>query len=110
MAALTVKVAVLEPVPSHAVTLWRPTVAAGIRNAQPLKRPLASVVQGMPPSAVAGTLLPPKVKAMVLYGMKPLPFTAAMLSTRPARGVRLMARVTVKVVLPEYVPSDTVTV
>ena len=79
-------------------------------NAQALKRPLASVVQGMPPSAVPGTLLPPKVKAMVLYAVKPLPFTVAMLCTRPARGVRLRARVTVKVALPEYVPSDAVTV
>ena len=110
MAALTVKVAVLEPVPSHAVTLWRPTVAAGTWNVQALKRPLPSLVQGRPPSAVAVTLLPPKVKAMVLRGMKPLPFAVAMLSTRPARGVRLMDRVTMKVVLPEYVPSDTVTV
>jgi hypothetical protein len=110
MAVLTVKVAVLEPVPSQAVTVWRPTVAAGTWNAQPLKRPLPSLVQGRPPRAVAVILLPPKVKAMVLRGMKPLPLTVDMLSTRPARGVRLMARVTVKVVLPEYVPSDTVTV
>ena len=107
MAALTVKVPVLEPMPSHAVTVWRPTVAAGTWNVQALKRPLPSLVQGMPPSAVAVTLLPPKVKAMVL---KPLPFTVAMLCTRPARGVRLRARVTVKVALPEYVPSDAVTV
>ena len=107
---MTVKVALPESVPSHAVTVWRPTVAGGTWNVQAPKRPLASVVQGRPPSAVAGTLLPPKVKAMILCGMKPLPFTVALLSTRPARGVRLMARVTVKVALPEYVPSDTVTV
>jgi hypothetical protein len=67
-------------------------------------------MQGVPPSAVTGMLLPPKVKAMVLRGVKPLPLTAARLPTGPALGIRLMPRVTVKVALPEYVPSDAVTV
>ena len=106
---MTVKVALPESVPSHAVTVWRPTVAGGTWNVQALKRPLPSLVQGMPPSAVTRTLLPPKVKAMILCGMKPLPFTFALLSPRPARGVRLTDRVIVKVALPVYVPSDTVT-
>jgi hypothetical protein len=79
-------------------------------NAQALKLPLASVVQGMPASAVTGTLLPPKIKPMVLCGAKPLPFIATLLPTGPTLGVRLMPRVIVKVALPEYVPSDAVTV
>jgi hypothetical protein len=95
--------------------------------------PVASAVQNV------ATLLPSKRKAMVLYGVKPLPLTAAPLPPVPALGIRLMTRMTVpapvlgirlmgatvpgpalgirlrpaltvKVALPEYVPSDTVTV
>src|SRR2546423_9766697 len=43
-------------------------------------------------------------------GAKALPLPAAGMPTAPALGLRLMARVTVKVALPEYVPSDTATV
>ena len=96
--------------PSDAVTGWIPAGLTGTVYAQELKLPLASAVQGMPPDAVRETLLPSKVTAMGANGAKPLPLTAAGLPTAPALGLRLMARVTVKVALPEYVPSDTATV
>jgi hypothetical protein len=82
-------------------------------NAQALKRPLASTVQGMPmpPGPVTGTLLLPKAKVVMrLCGVKPLPLTATLLPIGPTLGSRLMPRMTVKVALPEYVPSDAVTV
>jgi hypothetical protein len=41
------------------------------------------------------TLLPSKVKVMGTYGAKPRPLTAALLPATPARGVRLMAGLTV---------------
>jgi hypothetical protein len=56
------------------------------------------------------TLVPAKVTVMMAYASKPLPLTATRLPTVPARGVRLMAGVTVKVALPAYVPSHAVTV
>ena len=106
MAGLTVKVELVVPafVPSDAVTGWLPAVAAGTVYAQALKRPLALAVQDV------ATLLPLKLTAMGANGAKPLPLTAAGMPTAPALGLRLMARVTVKVALPEYVPSDTATV
>ena len=90
----------------EAVTVWGPAAAAGTANAQALKLPVASVVQDVP------TLLPSKVKSIVSYGAKPLPLTATLLPTAPALRVRLMVGfgLTVKVALPEYVPSDAVTV
>ena len=105
IAGLTVKIAEAEYVaPSDAVTVWSPAATAGTVNAQKLTLPLASAVQDV------ATLLPSKVTAMVLNGAKPLPLTAAVLPPGPALGIRLMAELTVKVALPEYVPSDTVTV
>jgi hypothetical protein len=105
MAGLTVKIAEAEyAVPSDAVTVWIPALVAGTVNAQKLTLPLASAVQDV------ATLLPSKVTAMVLNGAKPLPLTAAVLPPGPALGIRLMAELTVKGALPEYVPSDTVTV
>src|SRR5205085_316287 len=99
--------------------MWIPAATAGTVNAQKRKLPVASAVQDV------ATLLPSKVKAMGANGAKPLPLTAARLPPAPALGSRPMARatvpapalgsrlkaaLTVKVALPEYVPSDTVTV
>jgi hypothetical protein len=58
-------------------------------NAQALKLPVASVVQDVE------TLPPSKVKVIVSFRAKPLPFTAAVLPTVPALGVRSMAGSTV---------------
>ena len=55
------------------------------------------------------TLLPSKLTVMGSNDAKPLPLTAAPLPPAPALAVRLMAGVTVKGVVPEYVPSDVVT-
>jgi hypothetical protein len=121
MAALTMKVAVAEygkmavaeygkmAVPkygtySDAVTVWIPAATAGTVNAQALKLPIALVAH------CVETLVPAKVTVMMAFASKPLPFIATRLPTRPARGVRLMDRVTVKVALPAYVPYDAVTV
>jgi hypothetical protein len=88
---------------SVAVTVWIPAVTAGTVNVQLRKLPLASAVQDVE------TLLPSKVKAIVVFAWKPLPLTAALLPAAPALAVRPMAGLTVKVVMPEYVPSDAVT-
>jgi hypothetical protein len=104
MATLTLKMAVLAFVPSDAVTGWLPAVTAGTVNAQKLRLPLALVAQDV------ATLLPLNLTVMGANGAKPLPLTAAVLPPAPALGIRLMAELTVKVALPEYVPSDTVTV
>jgi hypothetical protein len=105
MAGVTMKIAEAEfALPSDAVTVWVPAVATGLVNAQELKLPVTSVVQGV------ATLLPSKDKVMGLYAAKPLPLTTSLLPSGPALAVRLMAGSTVKVALPEYVPSDAVTV
>jgi hypothetical protein len=105
MTGLAVKLAEAEfSLPFDAVTVWGPAVTAGTVKAQALKLPVASVVQSVT------TLWPSKVKAIVLYGAKPLPLTATLLPTGPALEVRLMAALTVKVALSESVPFDAVTV
>jgi hypothetical protein len=73
-----------------AATVWVPAGAAGTANAQ-LKVPFASVVQDVE----VGTLLPSKVTAMMSFGAKPLPLTAALAPTAPALALRSMAGLTV---------------
>jgi hypothetical protein len=53
---------------------------------------------------------PSKLTVMVANDAKPLPLTAALLPPAPVLEVRLMAGLTVKVAVPEFVPSDAVTV
>ena len=95
---------------SVAITVWGPAVTAETVNRQSLKLPVASAVQ----VGVLGGVVPSKVKVMGLPATKPVPLTATVLLTAPAVpvfGVRVMARLTVKVAVAEYgVPSDTVTV
>src|SRR5918911_4348282 len=104
MAGVTVYIAEAEsPWGSVAVTVWVPPVAAGTVNVQKRKPPVALAVQD------EETLLPSKLTVMGSNDAKPLPLTAAPLPTAPSLAVRLMAALTVKVALPEYVPSVTVT-
>jgi hypothetical protein len=95
-------------VPSVAVTVWVPVLTAGTVSAQLLKLPLASAVQ----VRVLGGLQS-RVTVMGAYGRKPVPLTAMLLPTATVAGVTPMDGAIVKVVLPEYVPeyvpSDTVT-
>jgi hypothetical protein len=69
---------------SDAVTMWAPACTSGTVNAQKLKLPTALAVQDME------TVLPSTLTVMGAFGAKPLPLTAAPLSTGPAFGVKLM--------------------
>jgi hypothetical protein len=65
-------------------------------NVQELKLPFASATQDV------ATLLPSKVTAMVLFGVKPLPLTPTVLPPAPALGLRLMAGLTVYLAAAEF--------
>jgi hypothetical protein len=89
MARVTVKVALLEYVPSDTVTVWGPAVAAGTANVQKLKPPLALVVQDVE------TLLPSKRTVIGANSAKPLPLAMAVLPTVPVLGTSQVAGLTV---------------
>jgi hypothetical protein len=111
MAGLTVKVALVVPavVPSDAVTVWSPAVAAGTANAQLLlagRLPLASVVQ-MPDVL---SWVPSSVTVRVLPALKLLPHSLTVLPTVPATVLptvhaiefRLMTGLTVYIAEAEF--------
>src|SRR5918912_2756068 len=72
------------PAWSLAVTMWAPGPASGTVNAQLLKLPTALALQSVE------TWWRPKVTVMRLFGVKPLPLTAAPLPTGPLLWVRVM--------------------
>src|SRR5919202_5928934 len=84
--------------------MWAPGPASGTVNAQLLKLPTTLALQ------CVETCLP-KVTVMRLFGVKPLPPTAAPLPTGPLLGVRVMPGLRVKPVEAELeLSSEAVTV
>src|SRR5947209_3649532 len=93
------------PAWSLAVTMWAPGSASGTVNAQLLRLPTALAWQSVE------TWWLPKVTVRRLFGVKPLPLTAAPLPTGPLLGVRVMPGLRTKRPEAEFaVSSDAVTV
>src|ERR671935_125798 len=85
--------------------MWAPGPASGTVNAQLLKLPTPLALQ------FVETWWLPKVRVMRLFGVKPLPLTAAPLPTGPLLGVRLMPGLRTKPAEAEFaLASDAVTV
>src|ERR671935_287403 len=85
--------------------MWAPGPASGTVNAQLLKLPTPLALQ------FVETWWLPKVRVMRLFGVKPLPLTAAPLPTGPLLGVRLMPGLRTKPAEAEFeLSSEAVTV
>ena len=99
MADVTVYVAVGEFVPSLSWTVWPPEVAAGTVNVAD-KPPVALVVE-----VLSVTAVPPKVAVTECEPSMPVAVMVTVEPTLPEVGLRLMADVTVKMAVGEFVPS-----
>src|SRR3954453_12904071 len=85
--------------------MWAPECTSGTVNAQLLKLPTALALQSVE------TWCLPTVTVMCLFGVKPLPLTAAPLPTGPLLGVRVMPGLRTKPAEAEFeLSSDTATV
>src|SRR5919204_4071795 len=80
--------------------MWAPGFASGTVNAQKLKLPTPLALQ------FVETWWLPKVRVMRLFGVKPLPLTAAPLPTGPLLGVRLMPGLRTKPAEAEFALSS----